>query len=166
MLFAPLKNKAICFGEIGVAGGRSALLWDMYFTNPAARINMFDRDENFLENARRMVGSRLSFSLMDVGVDGDVARALGIALYDVIIDDSSHNFYDQIRIIKEAWPMIRSGGMLIIEDVFRTEDEERYTNAIQEILSEAAMSYFVMCEHVNRWSPGWDNDKLLVLVKA
>jgi predicted O-methyltransferase YrrM len=168
MLFAPLKNRPIRFAEIGVAGGSSALMWDMYFAHPEAQIRMFDRDENFLANAQRHVGKRLTFDLMDVAVDGDVSRALGDDKYDVILDDSSHDFYHQIRIIKEAWPLLKTGGMLIVEDIFRNESEERYIKGLSDtdILEEAATSYFVMCEHKNRWSPGWDNDKLLVLVKA
>jgi predicted O-methyltransferase YrrM len=168
MLFAPLKNKPIRFAEIGVAGGASALLWEIYFRHSNAEICMFDRDEELLRRAQEHVGRRFTFALMDVSVDGDVFRALGNDPYDVIIDDSSHDFEHQIRIIKEAWPLLKSGGMLIIEDIFRNEPEERYATALVEtkILESATSVYFVMCEHKNRWSPGWDNDKLLVLVKA
>lgn len=168
MLFAPLKNKPIRFAEIGVAGGASALLWEIYFRHSNAEICMFDRDEELLRRAREHVGRRFTFALMDVSVDGDVFRALGNEPYDVIIDDSSHDFDHQIRIIKEAWPRLKSGGMLIIEDIFRNEPEERYATALDEtkILETAVSTYFVMCEHKNRWSPGWDNDKLLILVKG
>jgi predicted O-methyltransferase YrrM len=168
MLFAPLKNRALRFAEIGVAGGASAMMWDNYFTNPAADLRMFDSDLNFLANGRGLVGSRFTFAQMDVAKDGDVGRALAVGDYDVIIDDSSHNFEHQIRIIKEAWPHIKSGGMLIVEDIFRSRPDEDYAKEIfaAEILEECSAAYFVMCEHAARWSPGWDNDKLLVLVKA
>ena len=168
MLFAPLKNLPVRFAEIGVAGGRSALLWEMYFRHPDAQIRMFDRDQNFLDNGRTLVGGRFSFDLMDVSADGDIARALGEEKYDVIIDDSSHDFYHQIKIIKEAWPRLKSGGTLVIEDIFRNEDENKYVTYLADttILKDAAATYFVHCEHKEKWSPGWDNDKLLVLVKG
>jgi predicted O-methyltransferase YrrM len=168
MLLAPLKNKALKFAEIGVATGNSALLWDLYFTNPDARINMFDRDEDFLSHGRSLVGRRFTFDRMDVSKDGDVARALGTGDYDFIIDDSSHEHGHQIRIIKEAWPLLKSGGTLVVEDIFRSTPEDEYTREIYEagILEQCSAAYFVMCEHKDRWSPGWDNDKLLVLVKA
>ena len=168
MLFAPLKNKPLNFVEIGVATGNSALLWENYFTNQDARIHMFDRDEDFLSNGRSMVGNRFTFAAMDVSKDGDVTRALAGGEYDVIIDDSSHEHGHQIRIIKEAWPLLKSGGILVVEDIFRSTPEEEYTREIFSagILEECSASYFVMCEHAARWSPGWDNDKLLVLVKA
>jgi hypothetical protein len=168
MLFAPLKNKALKFAEIGVAGGCSAVMWDLYFKNPDAKIHMFDRDEDFLSNGRGLVGGRFTFSQMDVSKDGDVSRALGDGEYDVIIDDSSHEHGHQIRIIKEAWPLLKSGGILVVEDIFRSTPEDDYTREIFQagILEDCSAAYFVMCEHMARWSPGWDNDKLLVLVKA
>jgi len=168
MLFSPLKNKPIRFAEIGVAGGASAVLWEIFFAHRDAELRMFDRDQNFLDNARQLVGGRFTFGLMDVSVDGDVSRALGEEKYDVIIDDSSHDFYHQIRIIKEAWPRLKFGGTLVIEDIFRNEDEEKYVKHLADttILKDAAAAYFVLCEHKDKWSPGWDNDKLLVLVKG
>jgi hypothetical protein len=49
---------------------------------------------------------------------------------------------------------------------FRATPEEEYTKELGEILPLCSAAYFVVCEHKDRWSPGWDNDKLLVLVKA
>jgi predicted O-methyltransferase YrrM len=173
MLFGGLKKKPIRFAEIGVAGGASAAVWDMFFSNPATQICLFDRDENFLNGVRGRLSERTVLGKMDVGVDGDVARGLREAAgdeagnYDVILDDSSHEVAHQLRIIREAFPLLKSGGMLIIEDIFRITDEAEYVNGIgEEILAQCAAGYFVVCEHNLRWSPGWDNDKVLVLVKA
>lgn len=173
MLFGGLKSRPVRFAEIGVAGGASAMVWDAFFTHPGTQICLFDRDENFLNGVRPRLGSRVVLEKMDVGVDGDVGRALKEAAgdadgnYDVIIDDSSHEFDHQVRIVREAFPLLKSGGMLIIEDVFRIAEEEKYSAALGgEILGQCAAAYFVVCEHNLRWSPGWDNDKLLVLVKA
>lgn len=169
MLFSPYKNRPVQFAEIGVAAGCSALLWELYFTHTDAKIHMFDSDMNFLENGRQLVEDRFNFSQMDVSVDGDVVRALAASHtgeYDIIIDDSSHNHGHQIRIIKEAFPLLKQGGILIVEDIFRATPEEDYTREIKDILAKCSSSYFVMCEHKDRWSPGWDNDKLLVLVKG
>jgi len=144
----------------------------MYFKHPDTRIHMFDRDETFLRNGKELLLSEtVCFSLMDVGVDGDVARGLkesngGLYLYDVIIDDSSHEHGHQIRIIKEAFPLLKQGGILVVEDIFRSTPEEEYTRPLGAIIHQCSAAYFVQCEHKDRWSPGWDNDKLLVLVKA
>ena len=177
--FAPLQNRACRFAEIGIAGGRSAHLWNAFFRHPEAQIYMFDRDADFVKHAKEELlqvpgGHRFTFDLMDVSVDGDVSTSFerGFAatkeLFDVIIDDSSHEFDHQIRICKEALPYIRQGGLLIIEDVFRATSEQKYFDALSAagVLRECSFAYFVICEHENRWSPGWDNDKLLVLVKG
>jgi predicted O-methyltransferase YrrM len=173
MLFGGLKKKAIRFAEIGVAGGSSAAMWDFFFTDPATELCLFDRDENFLKYVGDRIGQRAIMRKMDVGVDGDVSRGLREAVgdeagnYDVILDDSSHEVGHQLRIIREAFPLLKSGGMLIVEDIFRIADEAQYVDGIgEEILGQCAAAYFVVCEHNMRWSPGWDNDKLLVLVKA
>ena len=169
MLLAPFKNMPVHFAEIGIALGNSALMWDRYFRHDAAHIHMFDRDANFCEHADGITGNRLTVGLMDVGVDGDVRRALAeasAAPYDVIIDDSSHEHGHQIRIIKEAFPLLRQGGLLIVEDIFRATAGSEYTKELGDVLPLCSTAYFVLCEHKDRWSPGWDNDKMLVLVKG
>ena len=169
MLFSPFKNKPVQFAEIGVASGNSAILWDLYFKHTDTRIHMFDSDHNFLDHGKTLVGGRCSFTKMDVSVDGDVDRALKGSYegkYDVILDDSSHEHGHQIRIIKEAFPLLRQGGLLIVEDIFRSTAEDEYTRELGSVLPLCSAAYFVVCEHKDRWSPGWDNDKLLVLVKA
>ncbi len=174
-LFANIQTKPCRFAEIGIAGGCSAHLWNGYLRHPDARIWMFDRDDNFIEHAREEMtqvpgGHRFSFRNMDVGVDGNVSKAFADTKewFDVIVDDSSHDFDHQIRICKEAMPYIRQGGLLIVEDVFRETSEKKYFDALvsADVLSQCSFAYFVTCDHANRWSPGWNNDKLLVLVKG
>jgi spermidine synthase len=105
---------------------------------------------------------------MDVLKEGDIAASLKRQQneYDVIIDDSTHSLDDQIRIVKEAFPLLKPGGILVVEDIFRAEKEEKYTEQLASVVEKCSAAYFVVCEHVARWSPGWDNDKLLVLVRA
>jgi hypothetical protein len=55
--------------------------------------------------------------------------------------------------------------MIIIEDVSRDEPEERYIKILEDIKNEFSFVSFIQTEHENRYSPGWNNDKLLVLVK-
>jgi len=176
MLFAPLKNKEIMFAEIGVAMGGSVVLWWNYFSN--AHLSFFDRDQNLLNNVNTLhFPKRQPYTgLVDVRVDGDIGRAIMNAcmhynndseprMFDVILDDSSHDYADQIRIIKECWPHIRSGGYMIVEDIFRKIPESDFERDLDSILPECSDAYFVICNHEERYSPGWNNDKILVLVK-
>jgi hypothetical protein len=166
MLFAQYKYKPIKFSEIGVAGGASVVTWNVYFQN--ASFYFFDRDQNFLDHAKQYVDkNRNYFGLMDVrDVSGMVHNfsATGGNL-DVLLDDSSHNIDDQNLIIHAALPYIKSGGMIIIEDIDRNIKNEDYYTIIKDIEHEFSFITFIMTEHANRYSPGYNNDKLLLLVK-
>ena len=166
-LFAPLKNKQIDFVEIGIAGGASAIMWWRYFTQAA--LYFFDRDENFVENVRKIqFPARTPYaSLMDVAVDGNIRakfKNMG-KMFDVILDDSSHIYEHQIRIVKESFEFVKPGGYIIIEDVYRDVSEKDYEKDLEEIIAQCSIAYFVVCNHNERYSPGWNNDKLMVLVK-
>jgi len=165
-LFAPLRNKPINFGEIGTAGGPSVVMWARYFS--AANFFFYDRDQNFLDMCKSHGTPRSTFELMTVkeeeSMRGVFEKVPGG--YDVLIDDSSHEFEDQIRIIKTALPYLKPGGILIVEDVFRDTPEERYSMELQDIMDKLAFICFYTTEHENRYSPGWNNDKLLYLVKS
>jgi hypothetical protein len=167
-LFAPLKNRDIVFGEIGVAGGASVILWWNYFTK--ATFYFFDRDQNCLNNIINMKFPKNvpKTGILDVSVDGDIDRAILKTgqKFDILIDDSSHDYAHQIRIVKESWPHIKSGGYMIVEDIFRKTPEGDYERDLDAIIDDCAEAYFVVCNHEERYSPGWNNDKLLVLVKA
>ena len=166
MLLSPYKHRPVRFAEIGVAGGASALMWDMYFRHPEAAITMLDRDENFLATAKKLVGPRPTFALIDVTSEESLNKFFTGKTFDVIIDDSTHDIADQIRIATATLPALAPGGLLIIEDVFRSTPTEDYATALSPVLSQCSAAYFVQCDHKDRWSPGWDNDRLLVLVKA
>jgi hypothetical protein len=166
MLFSQYKNKPIKFAEIGVAGGASVVMWNVYFQN--ASFYFFDRDQNFLNNIKPFVeNERNNFGLMDVrDISGMKLsfESIGGDL-DILLDDSSHNIDDQNKIIHAALPYIKSGGMIIIEDIDRIIKNEDYYNIIKDIEHEFSFISFILTEHKNRYSPGYDNDKLLLLVK-
>jgi hypothetical protein len=166
LLMAKYKNQPLRFAEIGVAGGASVKMWTNYFTN--GTFYFFDRDQNFLNNAETMVDKeRSKFLLMDVTKAESVRESLeniGGNL-DILLDDSSHNQDDQCNIIREGLKYVKSGGMIIIEDIERAKEDSVYENILKGIDHEFSFISFIITEHKNRYSPGWDNDKLLVLIK-
>ena len=165
MLMSQYKTRPVRFSEIGVAGGASVMMWNNYFDN--GTFYFFDRDQNFLDHSAKLVNSNNTFALMDVTKSESIRSCLentGGNL-DILLDDSSHNPDDQTLIIHEALPFIRSGGMIIIEDVNRDEPEVTYFNYLKDILHMFSFVSFILTEHTNRYSPGWNNDKLLVLIK-
>jgi hypothetical protein len=55
--------------------------------------------------------------------------------------------------------------MLIIEDIFKSADEDFYRKELSHLTDEFYSATFIEANHINNFSPGWDNDKLLLLIK-
>jgi predicted O-methyltransferase YrrM len=168
LLLSGFRYQNIKFAEIGVASGASVLMWNMFFEK--GRFFFYDRDQNFLDHAKRIVPTQNNtFGIMDVRNPESIKECLESACVDgkldVLLDDSSHNVNDQKIIIHESLPYIKSGGMIIIEDVSRDETNDNYFKIIEDIYNEFSFISFIVTEHENRYSPGWNNDKLLVLIK-
>lgn len=165
VLLAPYRNKPIHFGEIGVAMGASVRMWRNYF--PEARLDFFDKDLNFLAHSSSFGYPNTFFSSMDVNFQDSIEFALKESgeLFDVLLDDSSHNINDQKNIIAGALPYLKSGGILLIEDIFRSDSDKSYDDIIKPCENDISFAAFFLTEHMNKYSPGWDNDKVLMIVK-
>jgi 2-polyprenyl-3-methyl-5-hydroxy-6-metoxy-1,4-benzoquinol methylase len=87
-------------------------------------------------------------------------------LFDVIIDDALHDVNQQLITIRTCLSKLKQGGLLIIEDIFRNQDEKPYIDVMLEMKDLISFQTFIICDHKDRYSPGWDNDKLLVIVRA
>jgi predicted O-methyltransferase YrrM len=165
MLMATYKNKPVRFAEIGVAVGSSVAMWCQYFEK--GQLYFFDRDHTFLKHAASFGFAHAEFALMDVSDPQSIHDSLertGGEL-DILLDDSSHDIWHQKEIIREALPFLKPGGILLIEDVFRNLSDEEYMRVIEPVKDQLSFYAFFEMEHVNKWSPGWDNDKILMLVK-
>ena len=99
---------------------------------------------------------------MNVKSVSSIEKGLQGHLFDIIIDDSTHEFVDQINVIHTAYKYLKSGGFLIIEDIFLNAPEEEYE---RQISSQFSSGTFVTANHKLKHSPGWNNDKLLVLFR-
>ncbi len=165
MLFAHYKNKPVRFAEIGIAVGSSVAMWCEYFKS--GQLYFFDRDASFLKHAASFGYGNAKFSLMDVSDSTSIRDALEATggELDILLDDSSHDIWHQKDILREALPFMKSGGILLVEDVFRNLSDEEYMRIIDPIKDQLAFYAFFEMEHINKWSPGWDNDKILMLVK-
>jgi predicted O-methyltransferase YrrM len=169
LLFEPLRNKPIKFAEIGVFRGASILVWRNFFQK--ARIYGFDNDYQNMEAIRAMNLPGVSLDIMDAreasSIEAGFSKHMADGeLFDVILDDALHDPSQQVVTIKTCLKMLKQGGILIIEDVFRDRSEEPYIEAMNEMKSLISFSTFIVCDHKDRYSPGWNNDKLLVIVRA
>lgn len=166
MFLATYKNKPVRFVEIGVAGGASVHMWCNYFKN--GELFFYDRDENFLQNAAGFGYANAKFGNMDVRSAESIRSNLEATggVLDVILDDSSHDVWDQKIIVETALPFLKPGGILLIEDVFRNVTVADYLKVLEPVKDQLAFHGFIEMEHINKFSPGWDNDKILMLVKT
>lgn len=166
-LFNKNRNDALSFCEIGIAEGRSLCMWNDYFPN--ANIYGFEYMSMWLDNWEKNYSdkTRVQVNYMNVMNDSELLEPLkkvGVQ-YDCIIDDSTHNYYDMIRIIHKSLSFLKPGGMIIIEDIQKAFDESWFYNDLKSILDEFQTVFFVDLEHDRRNSGMIENDKVLIFIK-
>ena len=169
LLFEPLRGKPIKFAEIGVYRGASILVWRAFFSR--ARIYGFDNDLASMENLRSKNLLGVTLDYMDACSPESMNSVFNKymsdgELFDVILDDALHSAEQQAVTIKTCLGKLKQGGLLIIEDIFRDQPETPYIEAMTEMASLISFSTFIVCDHKDRYSPGWNNDKMLVIVRS
>ena len=72
---------------------------------------------------------------MDVKNSKDIKAKLGKikGKIDVLLDDSTHEFEDQIRIIKNSYKFLKKDGIIIIEDIHRYKKSHKEENYFKEL---------------------------------
>lgn len=166
-LFRNKRNDEIKIAELGILDGASLLMWREYFAN--ASIYGFEYNDDLLAHFKKTFNNdRITLAHVDVTSKRSIIKAFSemSVFYDIIIEDTTHQFEDQIRVIENAYQCLKPGGILIIEDIFKSYKEADYLTRLNRILHHFQDYYFVELEHEHRNSTGWDNDKLFVLVKA
>ena len=164
LLFSSIRWKNIKIAEIGIFENNSIKCWRKYFVN--AHIFGFESYLNFITNAINDNLINTKYIQTDVKDLENFDRDLSLfSNYDIIIDDSTHEFNDQINIINISWKYLNPGGTLIIEDVFIDEDENKYADSIKQLTKYFSSILFIEAHHNLKYSAGWNNDKLLILIR-
>lgn len=166
-VFKTRRDEPLVIAELGILYGASLLMWKDYF--PKANLYGFDSDVNLINFFKNTYNNdRVNLSHLNVYDQSSIVQAFYEAgmQYDLIIDDTTHQFEDQLRVIENVHPYLKPGGMLIIEDIYKSYSEIDYINRLKHVLGQFQDYYFVTLDHKNRCSTGWDNDKLFVLIKA
>lgn len=166
-LFRNKKNDKLTLGECGILNGESLLMWQEYFSN--SDIYGFDCNNDVITNFKKNFNNeRITLSNIDVTDKDDVVRVfseLNIT-YDIIIENTTNLFEDQIRFIENIHPFLKPGGVLIIENIFKSYNENYYTDRLKNVLQNFQDHYFIELDHINKNSTGLDNDKLFILIKG
>jgi glycosyltransferase involved in cell wall biosynthesis len=164
-LFSSLRTQSINIAEIGIEKNDSINIWRKYFPN--ADIYGFEYNEQYLQEAINQNLSNVYYEKIDVKDANNIRKTFQTInkKYDILIDDSTHLFEDQIRVIQNSIEYLNEGGILVVEDIFRNRSEEDYQRKLQGISKYFSSATFMTTEHENKFSGDWNNDKLLVLVR-
>ena len=122
VLFAPFRDMHINIFEVGYQYGGSCRLWEKYFPNAIIRSIDITTKRPHEQSAINLgiqtnfeKGERTHFYLKDI-------KELTPEFFsqmppDIAIDDGSHTLEDQLFFVKLVYPVLRKGGLMIIEDV-------------------------------------------------
>ena len=117
LLFKAYQNRPVGVFEVGTNTGGSTILWDHYFTHTKSRIRSIDIVD--LPEAHRDYSQRVQLGIIDV--NNITPEYFNDFEVDIAIDDGSHTINDQTAFIKLLYPVVKPGGLLIVEDVASIE---------------------------------------------
>jgi len=161
LLFSNMRYKDIKLGELGILDNNSMLSWREFFPN--AKLYGFEWFDSRLDKA---INDNIDCTYIKMNVKDIDSITKGLTdagIFDILIEDSTHEFEDQIRFINEAYKHLKPGGILIIEDIFIDANQEDYAKQLSHLSSYFSSATFIFANHDLKHSPGWNNDKLLVL---
>lgn len=128
LLFAPFKKLPVNIFEIGHSAGGALRLFDDYFTHSDTRIVGIDQSDNdwiTMYDRKAYETKRVKTYLQDV-------HKLSISWFnrinflpDIIIEDSNHQLSTQLFVVQHILPLVRPGGILIIEDVLYPQERRK-----------------------------------------
>lgn len=163
--FRPYTRKDFCkVGEVGVLNGASIQMWCDYF--PTAKIYGFDINEDSLKRMPNL--DRVDGIVVDAGNPQALRVALSTACNDqkkfsILIEDASHHLNHQLVFLRDAIDFVEPGGLLVIEDIFRDIPLARFEEALSQVSDRVLNAVMVRTEHKFKFSPDWNNDRVLLV---
>ena len=164
-LFKKIANNHLKVCEIGVLKNESIKLLREYFKN--SEIFAFDNSLEVLEKAKKDNLENVNYNYINVKNEKNILDTF-LKLktkFDIIIDDSTHIFEDQIRLILCLHKFLKPGGTLVVEDIYAENEEKNYYNSLLKHKIFFEDIYFIEATHQNVFTPLWNNNKILILEK-
>jgi cyclopropane fatty-acyl-phospholipid synthase-like methyltransferase len=134
--FGPLADQELNILEIGVESGGLLYAWKKFF--PKAQITGID----ILPRCKEYAGERIA---VEIGSQSDIDFLKKVETvhgpFDIIIDDGSHKTKDQIRTFQFLFPLLKDGGIYVVEDIHtsyyaRYRNSKPFTKFIGEIIDD------------------------------
>ena len=168
LLFSNLKDKKINFAEIGIEKNSSIKMWRDFFS--LATIHAFEYDDKKIESAKKDNLYNTYYHKIDVRNNSSIVDSFQKtnSKFDIIVDDSTHIFNDQINIVNSCNNFLKENGILILEDIYRVRkgySEADYYNALKNLRNSFSDIIFIEASHINNYTANWRNEKILFFIK-
>ena len=168
LLFSSMKDKKINFAEIGIEKNSSIKMWREFFS--FANIHAFEFDEKKIENGKNDNLKNTFYHNIDVRNATSILNSFHEidSKFDIIIDDSTHNFNDQINIVKNCHQFLNNNGILVLEDIYKYRkdySELNYFNSLNDLKHLFSEIVFIETSHINNYTANWRNEKILLFVR-
>ena len=116
-ILAPYRKTAKNILEIGLMSGESLRMWDEYFTGEVFGIDCDIKPINGKADLTKAIDDGLYISIGDASDPKTINKFYKRLLFDVIIEDASHDITQQLTILGGLISYLNDGGIYIIEDV-------------------------------------------------
>lgn len=158
-LLSVYDDKSISFLEVGVQFGGSFLLWQELL--PKASFTLLDIHDSRCKEAIENAKEGTDFILSDAYVDSTVEnlREKYPEGFDVIVEDGPHTPETQAYFVKNYLPLLKKGGVMVIEDLAADWWVE---NLFREVPDDLKNNVYV---HDHRRVKGRWDDILFVIKK-
>jgi cephalosporin hydroxylase len=123
-LLKPYQSTFTSVLEIGVAQGQSMQMWNDYFQNATIHGCDISKASEVCEK----YSDRIKFHLLDQRDRAQLKDLEQYSPFNLIIDDGSHCWKEQILTFETLLPYVSSGGIYIVEDISTSYDTEVYNN--------------------------------------
>ena len=110
--FAKYKEKEISLLELGVNNGDSLKLWKEYFTNSIAIVGVENLASLVRDEFKNIEGVTIHF---ENAYNKNITSRL--QQFDIIVDDCAHYVDSQIEALDIYLPLLKEGGIYVIEDI-------------------------------------------------
>jgi hypothetical protein len=121
-LFSEYRSRVgIKFLEVGVAAGLSLRMWREYFGAGATIVGCDPFDQWMDDDLKRDFPIHVGYSNVP-SARHRLNKLSGFTGYDIIIDDGDHNPAVQFMTFWNLRPLLRPGGVYVIEDVYPLDE--------------------------------------------
>lgn len=153
----PYRGK-VSFLEIGLFSGQSLRMWEQFFKEGKVYgIDCSEQPHGGMQDLRPMIAEGIhNIFIMDGTSKTDIEKNFKDIMFDVIIDDGSHQLAHQLESYKHFKSHLSKGGIYIIEDI---QDLDTNLKAFENIDSKKKVTILDRRKIKNRY------DDVLVIIE-